>query len=320
MYRFGAVTLERVYPMMLGANMGTTSTAMLAAFSASGDSLEPTVQIALCHMFFNLTGILIWYPIPLFRKVPLGLANFLGKTTSRYRWFAFVYLVVMFFVLPLTVFLLSIPGWWLLACVLIPVIILACIICTINVLQRKRPSWLPSRMRTWHFLPLCCRSLQPMDSAMMTLITKCNCCGCCDSVLNTALDSSDCGSDIALQQTSTTPATDDFAIIVNNDSGDTSSKEATAPHQTHVTNGHYELNHNNNHANTDDDVSRSTSSLVSDSKRNTNNNCAAARGAMTSSMQSLSSSVGQSRRNLFEMKPYGSQASLSSVVSFETHV
>ena len=46
----GAVTLDRVFPMMVGANLGTTSTAMLAAFSASGNRIAPTFQIALCHL------------------------------------------------------------------------------------------------------------------------------------------------------------------------------------------------------------------------------------------------------------------------------
>jgi Na+/phosphate symporter len=50
-----------MYPLTLGANIGTTLTGFLAAMvSANTNSL----QVALAHLFFNLTGILIWYPIP----------------------------------------------------------------------------------------------------------------------------------------------------------------------------------------------------------------------------------------------------------------
>ena len=180
----GVVTLERVFPMMLGANIGTTSTAILAAFSATGDRIVPSFQIAMCHLFFNLSGILLWYPVPFMRRVPLKLARCLGKTTAKYRWFAFMYLLMMFFVLPFSVFLLSIPGWWLLAAVLIPIILIAITIGIINVIQNKRPEWLPAELRNWEFLPLCLRSLEPLDSKVTALLRKCNCCGCCDKILN----------------------------------------------------------------------------------------------------------------------------------------
>ena len=179
----GLVSLERVYPMMLGANIGTTSTAILAAFAASGNRIEPSFQIAMCHLFFNLTGIIIWYPVPHMRKLPLKLAQFLGETTATYRWFAFVYLITMFFLLPVGIFVLSLPGWWLLALVGIPLIILAVTVAVINVIQTKRPQWLPGKLQSWEFLPLWLRSLEPMDTTMKKLIIKCNCCNCCDKIL-----------------------------------------------------------------------------------------------------------------------------------------
>ncbi len=54
----GLVTVERVYPLTLGSNLGTTSTALLAAMAAEPERIRATVQIALCHLFFNLTGLL----------------------------------------------------------------------------------------------------------------------------------------------------------------------------------------------------------------------------------------------------------------------
>ena len=179
----GLVTVERVYPMMLGANIGTTSTAILAAFAATGDRIVASFQIAMCHLFFNLTGILIWYPVPVMRRVPIRLAKFLGNTTAKYRWFAFLYLMVMFLLLPITVFLLSLPGWWLLVTVLIPVIVITLAVIIVNVLQDKKPEVLPETLRDWDFLPYCLRSLEPMDKQIQKLHNCCRkrCCCCCSS-------------------------------------------------------------------------------------------------------------------------------------------
>ncbi|KAF2344676.1 hypothetical protein FHG87_024568, partial [Trinorchestia longiramus] len=65
--------------------------------------------IALVHLFFNIIGILIFYPIP-FMRWPIPLAKGLGNITARYRWFAVLYLVFTFLLLPGFVFVLSLGG------------------------------------------------------------------------------------------------------------------------------------------------------------------------------------------------------------------
>lgn len=55
-------------------------------------------------------GILIWYPIRPLRRVPLRMAKCLGNVTAEYRWFAFVYILGLFFVIPLVTFILSLLG------------------------------------------------------------------------------------------------------------------------------------------------------------------------------------------------------------------
>ena len=52
----GLVSIERVFPLTLGANIGTTVTGILAAFSASPSSIKYSLQIAFCHSLFNITG------------------------------------------------------------------------------------------------------------------------------------------------------------------------------------------------------------------------------------------------------------------------
>jgi len=165
----GVVTVDRMYPLTLGANIGTTVTGLLAAFTADADKVDDALQLALCHLFFNITGILIWYPIPVLRRVPIRLAKFLGNTTADYRWFAVAYLILIYLVVPLTVFGLSLAGWHVLLAVLAPFVVLILAVILVNVLQSKRPQWVPEVLRSWAWLPLPLRSLQPYDR----IITVC---------------------------------------------------------------------------------------------------------------------------------------------------
>ena len=170
----GLVSLETAYPMTLGSNIGTTTTALLASFAAEGKYLKPSVQTALVHLFFNIIGILIFYPIPCMR-IPLPLARGLGNLTAEYRWFAGFYLLSMFFLLPAMVFLLSLAGPTALYMVLIPVVLMVVVVALVNLLQNKKPSWLPPFLRDWSFLPLWMRSLKPIDD----VFSKLRCCQKC---------------------------------------------------------------------------------------------------------------------------------------------
>jgi sodium-dependent phosphate cotransporter len=94
----GALRLEQMFPLTLGANIGTTVTAIMAAMVTEGTE---SLQVALAHLFFNITGIFIFYPIPYMRRIPLYAARRLGKATRIWRGFPFVYIAVMFFAVPL---------------------------------------------------------------------------------------------------------------------------------------------------------------------------------------------------------------------------
>lgn len=100
----GVLQLEQMFPLTLGANIGTTFTALMAAMVSS--KVE-SLQIALCHLFFNITGILIWYPVPFMRRVPLNGARRLGKATRIWRGFPVLYIILAFFVIPLIILGLS---------------------------------------------------------------------------------------------------------------------------------------------------------------------------------------------------------------------
>lgn len=159
----GVITLERMYPLTLGSNLGTTATGIIAALPNEGKDLANAMQVALSHLFFNIFGILIWYPIPFLRKLPIGMARVMGNTTAKYRWFAIFYLLMMFFVLPSTAFALSIAGDIYLFVIGGAILFVFLVVVIINVIQRKRPALLPSVLRTWDFLPWFLHSLKPLD-------------------------------------------------------------------------------------------------------------------------------------------------------------
>uniref|UniRef100_A0A3B5AA09 Sodium-dependent phosphate transport protein 2B-like n=1 Tax=Stegastes partitus TaxID=144197 RepID=A0A3B5AA09_9TELE len=175
----GVISIERAYPLSLGSNIGTTTTAILAAMASPGDTLANALQIALVHFLFNITGIMLWYPIP-FTRIPIRLAKGLGSITAKYRWFAAVYIICCFFILPLFVFSLSLAGWQVLVGVGVPVVVLLIAIMVINTLQERKPSCLPAALRSWDFLPLWAHSLAPWDKVVGVITAKCCCCcKCC---------------------------------------------------------------------------------------------------------------------------------------------
>lgn len=63
----GLVSLDRAYPLTLGSNIGTTTTSIIASMAADSSRRQPSLQIALVHLFFNLSGMLVFYVVPAFR-------------------------------------------------------------------------------------------------------------------------------------------------------------------------------------------------------------------------------------------------------------
>ena len=97
----GILTMEQIFPYVLGANLGTTITAMLASL-ATGSKFAITVAFA--HLCFNISGSAIWYPL---RRVPITMAGKMAKVSTKSRKLALIYLVVMFYVIPGLLILLA---------------------------------------------------------------------------------------------------------------------------------------------------------------------------------------------------------------------
>jgi sodium-dependent phosphate cotransporter len=99
----GIITLEQVFPFTLGANIGTTVTAMLASL-ATGNIAAVTVAFA--HFFFNVSGIALVYPIKKIRHIPLRMARALAELTSHSRFYAIAYVALVFYIFPILLILL----------------------------------------------------------------------------------------------------------------------------------------------------------------------------------------------------------------------
>jgi sodium-dependent phosphate cotransporter len=94
----GVVSLPNIYPVTLGANVGTTITALLAALAASKPE---ALTVGIVHTLFNLTGIALIYPVRQIRVLPIKAAERMADIAVERSGFAVVYVVGLFIIVPL---------------------------------------------------------------------------------------------------------------------------------------------------------------------------------------------------------------------------
>ena len=92
----GKVSLQKAFPFVMGANTGTTLTALLAALLAS----RVAVELAVVHLLFNLFGALLFLPYRPIRAWPGRVAASFGKLTLQHRIYGFLYVFLLFFIIP----------------------------------------------------------------------------------------------------------------------------------------------------------------------------------------------------------------------------
>ncbi|WP_211262459.1 Na/Pi symporter [Nitriliruptor alkaliphilus] len=94
----GVLTLPNAYPITLGANVGTTITALIASLAV----LRPEgLTIALVHTLFNVGAIALLYPIRVVRLLPVRAAERLAAQAVERRSVVLWYIVGLFVVIPL---------------------------------------------------------------------------------------------------------------------------------------------------------------------------------------------------------------------------
>jgi len=99
----GITTVETIFPITMGANLGTTVTAILASLTGNIAS----VTIAFAHLIFNVTGVILVYNIGVLRRGIVLMAKRLAAICSERRILAFVYVVTAFYLLPISFILIS---------------------------------------------------------------------------------------------------------------------------------------------------------------------------------------------------------------------
>tara|TARA_X000001036_G_scaffold42743_1_gene34244 strand:+ start:3258 stop:4355 length:1098 start_codon:yes stop_codon:yes gene_type:complete len=99
----GVLTLRQIYPFTIGANIGTTVTALLASLTLNVTALVA----AFSHLIFNICGILIIYANPLLRDIPLRVAEYVANISIQNKFIPIIYLLIIFFALPLIIIFLG---------------------------------------------------------------------------------------------------------------------------------------------------------------------------------------------------------------------
>ncbi|MEQ9302685.1 MAG: Na/Pi symporter, partial [Marinoscillum sp.] len=99
----GKVKIKKAFQFIMGANIGTTITALLAAIFQS----EAAISLAIVHLLFNLTGVLVFFLIPYLSNVPVYLAKKMGRVTMNIRLVGFAYILFAFFLIPFTLIYFS---------------------------------------------------------------------------------------------------------------------------------------------------------------------------------------------------------------------
>ena len=95
----GILQLRQIFPYTLGANIGTTITALLASLVAG---THAPLAVAFGHLAFNIYGILLIWPIEKIRNIPIKMSEKFAAVAVRNRMIPIVYILVVFFLIPLT--------------------------------------------------------------------------------------------------------------------------------------------------------------------------------------------------------------------------
>ena len=85
------ISLKNCFPYIVGANLGTTVTALLAALFKN----EAAISIAIIHFAFNFAGILLFLVLPVIKDIPVALARYFSRRVhDTEHWLCLCYYLV----------------------------------------------------------------------------------------------------------------------------------------------------------------------------------------------------------------------------------
>ena len=110
----GVLRLQQIFPFTIGANIGTTVTGLLAALAAASAAdllpdgeVDPKViagaTVAFAHLLFNCAGAMIFLPFAPIRELPVKFAEWLAELCLKNRFIPIVFIVVVFYLIPIIV-------------------------------------------------------------------------------------------------------------------------------------------------------------------------------------------------------------------------
>ncbi len=97
----GLLTIFQIFPYTLGANIGTTITAILAALITGNPA---AIIVAFTHSLFNICGLIVWWPL---KKIPIFIATRFAELSTKSKLIPVGFVLFTFFILPLTVIYFS---------------------------------------------------------------------------------------------------------------------------------------------------------------------------------------------------------------------
>ena len=107
----GILTIHQVMPYTMGANIGTTMTALLASLAAlaaadAGDRETALLglQLAFHHVLFNVVGVALFWKL---RWLPIRVAEAFARLTIWNRLIPLIYIALTFYIIPLVIILIG---------------------------------------------------------------------------------------------------------------------------------------------------------------------------------------------------------------------
>ncbi|MBD2311483.1 Na/Pi symporter [Desertifilum sp. FACHB-1129] len=97
------VAALQALPYFLGANIGTSTTALIAALSLAGNGDAEGIAsllVALVHMVFDILAIALLFPLKKVREIPVWLAQKSVSWITANRITAIAYIAALFYLLP----------------------------------------------------------------------------------------------------------------------------------------------------------------------------------------------------------------------------
>lgn len=103
----GMFRVKKIFPFIMGANIGTTTTALIAASANVGEpGFEAGMTIALSHFMLNTVAVALVAGIPPLQTTILGAAELIADLAARWPGILLLYLATLMFVVPAIVYFL----------------------------------------------------------------------------------------------------------------------------------------------------------------------------------------------------------------------